>query len=141
MRRVCLRSMEPPSVTCVPLATLHWQLRLRACWHLPVERSSRLVAKVNVSFCNPASCAHCNCIFCADSWLLSEYTCDMLRHWRFRRFMSLAVGDFPSEELRESLLDMCSRAPPKGAKAAVRAIVALYGRATAKVGVFLLTAP
>ena len=44
-----------------------------------------------------------------------------------------AGDDFPNDELRTCLLEMCGRGPARGAKAAVRAIVALFGTAAAKV--------
>jgi hypothetical protein len=47
-----------------------------------------------------------------------------------------ADDDFPSNELRTSLLEMCGRGPARGAKAAVRAVVALFGSTAAKVTAF-----
>lgn len=44
-----------------------------------------------------------------------------------------AGDDFPNDELRTGLLNMCGRGPARGAKAAVRAVVALLGTAAAKV--------
>lgn len=50
---------------------------------------------------------------------------------RLKSTLNVAESAFPSEALQGALLDMCGRATARGAKAAVRAAVALYGRAVA----------